>query len=206
MPDSSNLSFLLQLLQYPGLIARLTLSTSYGLAIELGSDGPVAVSLCSSAAPAASSAAAAPSSGGRPGRLGYRYHVEPDYQTSFLWYATGWPGNPDDQHNVEEQVLEERYPAAFCRAWDAWVGRYTRGFEANECHHGSGAEPLPDKSERLAWELEGLLLAAWLALQPDVDQVTLPDYDLKTSYVVDKAGAGETVERFWNDLRHRYQL
>ncbi|KAL1837275.1 hypothetical protein VTJ49DRAFT_4061 [Mycothermus thermophilus] len=195
MPDSSNLSFLLQLLESPDLISRLTLSTPYGLVIELDSNGPIAVRLSSSSTPTT-----------QPKSPGYRYHIEPDYQTSFLWYDTNWPGNPDDQYNVEEQVLEERYSAAFCRAWDAWVDRYTRGFEANECHHGSGAEPFPDRNERLAWELEGLLLATWLALQSDVDRVTLQDYELKKEYAIEKAGVGETVERFWKDLKERYQL
>ena len=102
---------------------------------------------------------------------GYQYYIWPDYQTSFAFHVSGWAGNPVEVGNVEDDELESRYSPSWCAALEAWVDRYTRGFEAQECHFGSEKEPLPGAAERTAWLLEGMLLACWLALQAGVDAV-----------------------------------
>lgn len=106
---------------------------------------------------------------------GYRYYIWPDYKTSFFWYKMDWIGNPGDETHVSQDDLRERYGEAWEKVWCAWVDKYTRAFEAHECHLRSHEEPIFTSEEEAAWRIEGVLLAAWLALQPGVDGFEVQD-------------------------------
>lgn len=178
-----------------GAISRFSLETPYGLIVEVEADGTIDVHL---SAEGGSNAASAESK-----QSGFRYYIMPDYQTTFLWYITGWPGNPSDEGHcaVEFEEMRERYSEFWVNAYDAWVDAYTHAFEAQECQLGSGKEPFPDPEERIAWELEGMLLAIWLSLQPDVNAV---DYqgvaDGQVTFLLDKESVGEKLGKLLRDL------
>jgi hypothetical protein len=53
----------------------------------------------------------------------------------------------------------------------------------------------------VAWDIEGILLATWLALQPRVERVRTWGYHGKKEYVITKDNAAEMVEMFLKDLR-----
>jgi hypothetical protein len=36
---------------------------------------------------------------------GFRYHIEPDYQTTCIWYQTGREGNPENETAVDDDDL-----------------------------------------------------------------------------------------------------
>lgn len=134
------------------------------------------------------------------GKPGYEYYIWPDYCTSFVWYEPEWPGNPEGDDNVEESELEERYSASWCRALEAWVEKYSAAFKAQECDLGSKKPPLPDLEERKAWVLEGMLLACWLALQPDVDGV---EYQTEFGNYVLEGGKADALGRLLKDMEIR---
>lgn len=124
--------------------------------------------------------------------LGYQYYIWPDYGTSFVWYESDWAGNPEGEDNVEDTDLEERYSTSWCAALKAWVERYTEAFEGQECHLGSGKDPFPDVEGQKAWVLDGMLLACWLALQPDVEALSFQAESDK--YLLGTGGEGLGVE------------
>ncbi|KAI8244329.1 hypothetical protein K4K56_011975 [Colletotrichum sp. SAR 10_98] len=109
--------------------------------------------------------------GQHPSLSGYRYLIDPDYGTSALWYRPKWPGNPEGEFHIDLRALKDRYPSAWLDAFEKWERQWTEAFKAQECHLGSYKEPFPDVEERKTWFVEGALLAAWLVLQDDVDQV-----------------------------------
>lgn len=103
--------------------------------------------------------------------------------------------NCPDEFHVDEDVIESRYPT-IGDFYFSWRGAYETAFEEQECHLGSTAEVFPDPRVRVAWEVEGLLLACWLAFQDDVEGVEyMPG---KTAYQVEK---GETVAVLCQFLR-----
>lgn len=182
-------------------ISRLSLQTPYGLVVDVVADGAVDIRLSDEAS------TLGPDSDSKTGKPGYRYYIWPDYQTTFMWYDSDWAGNPQEgQDAVEEDELRERYPEPWFKAYDAWVTKYMRAFEAQECQLGSGKEPFPDLKERVAWELEGMLLASWLSLQPGVDAVEFQDDSGdKRKYWLEGKGAAETLGKFFKDLEEREQ-
>ncbi|KAF3798751.1 hypothetical protein GCG54_00008206 [Colletotrichum gloeosporioides] len=94
--------------------------------------------------------------GQQPNQSGYRYLIDPDYGTSALCI-------------VQNGLVTPR------ATFEKWQRLWTEAFKAQECHLGSHKKPFPDLEERKTWFVEGALLAAWLVLQDDVDQVA---YDL----------------------------
>lgn len=135
------------------------------------------------------------------GKLGYRYYIWPDYQTSFVWYEPNWAGNPPGEDNVEQGLLEERYSPTWCSALEQWVKRYTIAFESQNCHIGSGEDPFPNLEDRNAWVLEGILLACWLALQ---EGVTAVEFEAESEkYLLEKGGAGvaEALGKLLQDIK-----
>ncbi|KAI9723996.1 MAG: hypothetical protein M1812_000714 [Candelaria pacifica] len=148
----------------------LTVQTSYGLIINASKDGISNIRLTADDSKAITSSE--PNSSSNATKPSYRYYIWPDYQTSFVWYVPDWAGNPEGTDNVEEDELERRYSEQWCAARQTWVDKYKRSFEVQECQLGSGKSPIPDLKERAAWLLEGMLLASWLTLQPDVDAVS----------------------------------
>ncbi|KAG5289656.1 carbonic anhydrase [Histoplasma ohiense] len=62
---------------------------------------------------------------------------------------------------------------------------------------GSGLEPFPDTPDRVAWEVEGFLIACWLGLQDDTEQVL---YTLPTgTYQIDKKSKDSVLRQFLID-------
>jgi hypothetical protein len=178
-------------------ISHLSLQTPYGLVIDVAADGAVDVRLSDKGSISASD------SDSKQAKPGYRYFVWPDYQTTFMWYDSDWAGNPQNGHvAVEEDELRGRYSVPWFTAYDAWVTKYTRAFEAQECQLGSGREPFVDRKEKLAWELEGMLLATWLSLQPGVDAVEFQhDSDGQRKYWLEGKEAAGTLGRFLKETR-----
>jgi hypothetical protein len=100
----------------------------------------------------------------------YRYKLFPEWQTSGLWYDTSWPQNPKDEYHVDLEDIERRYPELY-PYYDAWEESYEVEFETQGLHLGGTHPVFKDKVASDAWLLEGLLMAFWIALQDDVDQV-----------------------------------
>lgn len=163
------------------------LETKYGLRIDISDseDRKFTVS---------NKASGSPRTQKTPSR---HYRMFPDWQTSFLWkHASNkertntahddddddGEDDDDDSPEVDDEVIEARYPTLWPH-YEAWQQRYETAFEDQGCHLGSGAEVFPDAVERIAWDVEGLLMASWLALKEDVVAVDyLPrskQYDLK---------------------------
>ncbi|KAH0430101.1 hypothetical protein CcaCcLH18_08047 [Colletotrichum camelliae] len=133
-----------------------------------------------------------------PPQSGYRYLIDPDYGTSALWYRPNWPGNPEGEFHIDLPVLKDRYSSSWLEAFEKWERRWTEAFKARECHLGSYDEPFPDLEERKTWFVEGALLAAWLALQDDVDQVAYdPDDGV---FELRRDGLEETLAGILYDL------
>ncbi|PGH01053.1 hypothetical protein AJ79_08022 [Helicocarpus griseus UAMH5409] len=119
-----------------------------------------------------------------------------DWQTSFLWYDTRWPQNPAGEFHVDEDIIEERYPA-LAPFYFSWHEAYEESFEKQECHLGSGAEVFPEVEARVAWEVAGSLMACWLALQDEVERVS---YEAPTgTYEICEKSMEGMLERFLLD-------
>ncbi|KAK0611260.1 hypothetical protein B0T14DRAFT_500400 [Immersiella caudata] len=111
-----------------------------------------------------------------PGQ-GYKYRIYPDkHGASHVWYAPGWPGNPQTgAKRVREADLEMRYSGEWFEAYLDWAERLEEAMQ----RRGRGwdgvkgkREPFfVDEGERMLWMVEGLLLACWLSLQGDVGAV-----------------------------------
>ncbi|KAK0649228.1 hypothetical protein B0T16DRAFT_409644 [Cercophora newfieldiana] len=141
-----------------------------------------------------------------PGQ-GYKYRMYPDkHGASHVWYAPGWPGNPcEGAKRVRELDLEMRYPGEWFEAYLDWAERLEeamerRGKQWNALGRVQGRqEPLwADDGERTLWMVEGLLLAAWLSLQPDVGAVEYqPSGEV---FVVEKGTLGRILRRVLNGV------
>lgn len=87
------------------------------------------------------------------------------------------------------------------RFYFAWQEAFESLFEQQACHLGSQSEVFPNRLERLVCELEGFLIACWLALQDDVEGV---EYQPGlTAYQVEKANVIEVMGQFMRDVDKR---
>ncbi|KAH9897131.1 hypothetical protein F4778DRAFT_744479 [Xylariomycetidae sp. FL2044] len=150
-----------------------TLETSYGLRIQFNQDPPEKDLIISLKHGSPSNPHPEPTTGNAGAeRPGYKYRVFPDWGTTFIWYDTSWHGNPEGEYPVLEEETAERYGPAWDGAFQTWVDRYTEAFSKQECHLSSTDQhPFPDMRERKTWVLDGMMLAVWLSLQPDVASV-----------------------------------
>ncbi|KAK8074557.1 hypothetical protein PG997_009220 [Apiospora hydei] len=178
MSNLNSAQVLLQLIPTLGYISKVTIETTYGLVITVHPDKSITVHHNTVTNPgpdgASSHSAAAgpdPEPDAQSEQPGYKYRMFPEYIAGFVWYDSTWPGNPEGEFQVDEDELVERYGDAWNKAYDSWVDRYIAAFEKQEVHLGSHNHPFPDREERKAWVVEGLLLACWLSLQPDVENV-----------------------------------
>ncbi|TGJ80932.1 hypothetical protein E0Z10_g7839 [Xylaria hypoxylon] len=129
---------------------------------------------------------------------GYKYKLSPDWGTGFLWYDTAWNGTPEGEYLVGDGDMLQRYGNAWNNAYNTWADQYTNTFSKQECDRGSGKHPFPDTRERRTWVLDGMMLAVWLCLQPDVESVEYsPDAE---KVVFRKQGLETTVRLFLTEL------
>ena len=203
---------LMLLAQTENTLHHFSHETSYGLVTEARADGSINVNLrgdtLKAVTPNFPDKDTNPTLTGSESNiptLGYKYVISPDYQTSFVWYDWPWAGNPEGEFHVDEDELESRYSASWCAARQAWVDKYTRAFKAQECHlRCSDEELFPDPEERMAWELDGMLLACWLARQNGVDAVeyhTVGFQPKEKIYHIEKHGVGAVLAKFLKDIQ-----
>jgi hypothetical protein len=103
----------------------------------------------------------------------FSYTFLADWCTSFLWYKDYFDGP-----HVDGDVIEDRYPR-LAEVYFEWVEIHENAFVLQELHLGREAELFPEKDDYLAWYTEGFLLACWLALQDDVQEVDYNGYHLR---------------------------
>ncbi|MCJ1334706.1 hypothetical protein MMC10_011418 [Thelotrema lepadinum] len=122
-------------------------------------------------------------------------HIWPDYGTSFLW-RQNYPEQeqvPGDDH-IDDEDIEALYPAAAPYVF-AWREAYEVAFRAEKCDLGIGHEPFPVVDERIAWEIEGFLIAVAIVLGPTrTNKVEyLPD---RLAYMLEREGLEEQLVKF----------
>ena len=125
----------------------------------------------------------------------YSYRLFPDWQTSYLWYNAHSPQGADGNSHVDTNDIESRYPRLAPYYFD-WQDRYESSFENQECHLGADAEVFPDPHVRAAWEVEGCLMACWLALQEDVEKVEYLAGETGFLLETEKVGTGDVLRKF----------
>lgn len=131
----------------------------------------------------------------------YRYIIIPDWNTSCFWYDTDWPQNPDDEYHVDFDEIERRYPALYPH-YKAWEELYEKEFEKQGCHLGKSGAVFAEKAVGDAWQVEGFLMACWVALQEDVDQVKFERG--KVEYVIRRGNVGEVFKAFLEEMPAAY--
>ncbi|OJD10010.1 hypothetical protein AJ78_08801, partial [Emergomyces pasteurianus Ep9510] len=105
--------------------------------------------------------------------------------------------NPPDEIHVDEDIIEARYPT-LAPFYFAWQDIYENSFTAQGCDRGSGLDVFPDIAVRIGWEVEGFLIACWLVLQDDVEQVK---YEPVTGmYSIKKDNLGDILRQFLTDM------
>lgn len=127
----------------------------------------------------------------------YSYRLFPDWQTSYLWYKTSQHALADGHVHVDENDISSRYPELH-DYYFAWQDVYESAFEKQGCHLGAQAEVFPDAHERAAWEVEGCLIACWLALREDVEGVEYRPGE--KAYLVKADGVVDVLEEFLKDV------
>ncbi|KAK8043436.1 hypothetical protein PG993_005866 [Apiospora rasikravindrae] len=201
MSNHNSAQVLLQLTTTLKYISKVTIETTYGLVVVVNPDKSITVQQTTARKPDSegeSSRLPNPEPQSQEKPLGYKYRVFPEYLDTFVWYDSTWPGNPEDDFNVDEDELMERYGEAWNKAYDDWRERYIVAFEEQECQLGSYQHPFPDKEERRAWVVEGLLLVCWLSLQPDVENVEYgPDAE-KVDF--NKGSVDATLQSFLEEI------
>ena len=98
------------------------------------------------------------------------YRIFPDWQTPFFWKDARFFKNGKEDSSIEDEEIEALYPQ-FAPVFFDWRQFYEAAFEEQELHLESKNEVFPELGDRVAWGVEGFLMAAWLVLQPDVETV-----------------------------------
>jgi hypothetical protein len=115
--------------------------------------------------------------------------------TSYLWYKD-WTF---DTIHVDRDVIEDRYPR-LAKLYFEWRDMllYEISFERRECYLGNGGDAFPHVEELVTWATEGFLMACWLALQDNVEEVKYgPE---TTEYYLRKGQLEEELVRFLTDM------
>jgi hypothetical protein len=176
------------------------LVTKYGLRLHVSHDATVEISIqhppsleksvhddvngCNSNLPTLNTVAPLPDPPIPPKPVSYR--LWPSWYTSCLWSLS-------DGMEVSKEEFEARHPRLPVNFYFDWVQIYNDAFERQECHFGSLLPVFPKVEDRLAFETEGLLLACWLALQDDVQEV---EYSQYSSFLLRKGHLEEEILRF----------
>ncbi|KAL1837273.1 hypothetical protein VTJ49DRAFT_4059 [Mycothermus thermophilus] len=201
-PDPTRLDILGGLLGRTGYPAefRVTIRTPYGLIVEASSEGPYNIRLDDPAAEP------------KPDMevlQGIRFFIKPNEMTdTCIQFEEAWKGNMEHGWyggETPEQVLRERYSEAWCNALMAWAEKYKTANMRYNKYGREDTEVFPDRAERIQFHMEGLLLGAWLALQPGVNGVKYESYGRDKRYVLVHNYLSEVFEEYLNDL-HRREL
>ncbi|KAJ8130368.1 hypothetical protein O1611_g3260 [Lasiodiplodia mahajangana] len=129
---------------------------------------------------------------------GYKYRLSPRWGPGFLWYDTEWHGTPRGEYMVDYETLKARYGKAWSDAYDAWTSRYIKAFVEYTLDPEWQHHPCPALMESKTWALDGMMLAAWLCLQPDVESVEYaPGFE---KVMFQKEGLVETMKSFLEHL------
>lgn len=198
--------FLLQLTTSLKHICEVTIETNYVLVVVVNPDKSLTVQQTTTKKPDSDGASSQPPKSEPDAQTqqgGFKYRIFPEWRASFVWYDAARSGNLEDAGEVDEEELEERYSDAWNKAYGDWRDRYTAAFEKQEVHLGSHKHPFPDMEERKAWAVEGLLLACWLSLQPDVENVEYgPGFD---KVDLNKDSADTALQTFLGELENFLQ-
>jgi len=154
----------------------------------------------------------------------------PDTNSFYMWYnSTGnqQAGESNSCLDLEEahralegETLEKRYGSYAPEWFDSyldWIERAERSVEdkrhkrrRQQRHHRQRVEgvseevnkevPFEDEGERTLWMVEGLLLACWLCLQPDVDSVEYQPVDGEEVYLLEGESVGRVVKGFLDSV------
>lgn len=136
-------------------------------------------------------------------------HLSPCFRTStFLRHSSSSSSSSASKTNpkpTNESLLELHYGPAFYSAYLDWIDR-AEALENNHlcsfytrCEKATGDVDTRDEleeGERILWMVEGVLLAAWLALQGDVEGVEYTPWDRGSD-----REDGKTEEGYWLDKR-----
>jgi hypothetical protein len=131
----------------------------------------------------------------------YRYRLFPDWNTSYLWYDSTWPQNPEDAYHVDIEEIEKRFPALY-PYYVAWQEVYEVTFKEQGCHLGGTDPVFKHKEDSDIWLLEGFLMACWIALKEDVDQIEYKPVEV--AYVLRKGKMEQLFEKFLVNLPDEY--
>ena len=127
----------------------------------------------------------------------HHYRIFPDLGTSFFWKNPKFPVGPPGSSNIDDEDIESRYPS-LAPYFFAWRALYEDAFYEQEIHLGSKAEVIPDVAVRVAWLIEGFLMACWLALQRDVGSTEFLPGD--KAYTVEKATVNKELNKFLESM------
>ncbi|KAK3983933.1 hypothetical protein QBC44DRAFT_30929 [Cladorrhinum sp. PSN332] len=154
-----------------------------------------------------------------PLKSNLKFRLSPSFHTStFLWQISSpslSPGLPARPVTEPESLLphHSNYHPTWHSAYLDWTdraetleARYLVGFESEQ-------EEENEEGERILWMVEGVLLAAWLALQENVDGVEYRPWgealqkegkeeeeEEEEGYWLDKKGVTEGVKRVLRDV------
>ena len=84
---------------------------------------------------------------------------------------------------VSEEEFEARHPHLPVNFYFDWVEIFHDAFERQGCNLSSLPRLFPKVEDHLAFETEGLLLACWLALQDDVQEVEYTPFLLRKGHL-----------------------
>ncbi|KAI1322968.1 hypothetical protein F5Y16DRAFT_385035 [Xylariaceae sp. FL0255] len=201
MLDPKSISELFSLLKDKYHVTSKTLETPFGLILEITPEGTFIAKLKSGAVQASDTIYHE-----NLKESSFRYRLFPEYQTGFLWYDKSWHGNPKDEYMVDEDDLEARYGRFWHEdIYQPWVDRWSDSFRKNCNDTGDFyAHVFSNEDEEKAWVLEGVLLATWLTLQPDVVSV---EYSPHSSIAVFRTEElGQDISLFLDNLHSHIQF
>lgn len=98
---------------------------------------------------------------------------------------------------IDDEDIESRYPQ-LAPPFFAWRETYEAAFEEQDIHLGSKAEVFPDIEVRVAWYVEGFLMAIWLILQSKVESVEFSPAG--KPYRLDKASVSGMLKAFLDEM------
>ncbi|KAJ6185070.1 hypothetical protein N7519_006371 [Penicillium mononematosum] len=124
------------------------------------------------------------------------YRIFPDYGTDFLWRAV--EDIREDEQGYTEAVEElASFPPSVLAMYDAWVEQYSDNWRRRvEDTQDYRAPVFSDRTEQVAWNVAGYMLAWRIVLGPGVGSVVYTAGS--TDYLLER-GNELVTERFLGD-------